>query len=312
MQRSHALRAALAASAALILAAVPLGAALAERPSGGTNATPSTTAPDFDAAAEYRRGIESLKAHQFDAAKRSFAQVLSVVPSDANANFLAGLADAGLNDLKSAARHYEKAVRADRKLIQAHQELGVTYVKLGDVPKAQATLGNLHKLSEACNGTCKDAEEIKKAVDAVQSAIGQNHAELRTEPPLLFESAAAGDAAYLEAVGLINEHRYEDAIAALQRARTSFGAHPDILTYLGFANRKMHRYAVAESYYRQALAVAPDHKGATEYFGELMIERGDLAGANRMLAKLDSLCTFGCAEAEDLRRWVKAGHSPES
>jgi len=111
-------------------------------------------------------------------------------------------------------------------------------------------------------------------------------------------------------VSLINEHRYQDAIDALQRARATFGAHPDVLTYLGFANRKLHRYDIAEGYYRQALAVAPNHKGATEYFGEMLVERGDLAGARRMLARLDSICTFGCAEAEELRRWVDAKAAP--
>ena len=50
------------------------------------------------------------------------------------------------------------------------------------------------------------------------------------------------------------------AIASLQRARDSFGAHPDILTYLGFAHRKLNRLDVAESYYRQALAAAPNHR----------------------------------------------------
>ena len=94
---------------------------------------------------------------------------------------------------------------------------------------------------------------------------------------------------------LRNEGRYEEAIASLERAQASFGAHPDILTYLGFANRKLHRYAIAERYYREALAAAPTHKGATEYYGELMVERGDIAGARTMLARLDSFCTFGCA-----------------
>jgi tetratricopeptide (TPR) repeat protein len=279
----------------------------ADAPSGGGN-TPSMSSQEFDAAAEYRKGIDLLKAQKFADAKKSFAKVLGVAPTDPSANFLAGLADAGLNDLKSAVKHYEKAVRADNKLIPAQQELGIAYVKTGDMQKAQATLAKLQKMSADCNGTCKDAADLKAAVDAVQGAIGQPpHAELTTDPPLLFASAKAGDAAYLEAVSLINEHRYQDAITALDRAKTSFGAHPDILTYLGFANRKLHRYAIAESYYRQALAAAPNHKGATEYYGELMIERGDIAGAKRMLAKLDSICTFGCAEAEDLRRWIANG-----
>jgi AcrR family transcriptional regulator len=98
--------------------------------------------------------------------------------------------------------------------------------------------------------------------------------------------------------------RYDDAIARLQDASLTFGPHPDILTYLGFANRKLGRFGIAESYYRQALASAPRHVGATEYFGELMVERGDLAGARRMLAKLEDYCDFGCAEVDELRRWI--------
>jgi tetratricopeptide (TPR) repeat protein len=129
---------------------------------------------------------------------------------------------------------------------------------------------------------------------------------------LLFANAAQGDGQYLAAVALINEARYEDAIATLKAAQQSFGPHPDILTYLGFANRKLKRFDVAEGYYKAALAAAPDHRGATEYFGELMVERGDLSGARRMLAKLDAQCRFGCAEAEELRAWIAAGRSPHS
>jgi tetratricopeptide (TPR) repeat protein len=291
------------------LAAFPAsGLAMNSAPSGST---PSANAPDFDAAAEYRKGMDALKENQFRVAKSSFARVLGVAPSDANTNFLAGMADAGLNDFKNAAKHYEKAVRADSKLIVAQQELAVTYVKLGDTAKAQAALTKLQGMNASCAGTCKEAEQLSKALSTVQAALGQpGHAELTTQPPFLFASAKAGDTAYLQAVGLINEHRYGEAIEALERARATFGAHPDVLTYLGFANRKLHHYDLAGSYYREALAAAPNHKGATEYYGEMMIERGDMAGARRMLAKLDALCTFGCAEAEELRRWVDAKGTP--
>jgi tetratricopeptide (TPR) repeat protein len=302
----------LASLLACTIAVVPTHVA-ADAPSGGGNTPPSMSSQDFDAAAEYRHGIDLLKAKNYADAKKSFAKVLGAAPTDASANFLAGLADAGLNDLKSAVKHYEKAVRANDKLIPAQQELGVAYVKTGDMQKAQATLAKLQKMDSDCKSTCKDAADLKAAIDAVQTAIGQPaHAELTTDPPLLFASAKAGDSAYLQAVSLINEHRYQDAIAALQRAKTSFGAHPDILTYLGFANRKLGRDDVAASYYRQALAVAPNHKGATEYYGELMVERGDMVGAKHMLAKLDAICTFGCAEAEDLRRWIAHKGEPAS
>ena len=305
-------RAALAASLVLLLAT---SSALNANSSGtpSMSQAPSSSAPGFDAAEEYRHGIEALKANKFDDAKKSFDKVLGVAPTDANVNFLAGMARAGLNDLKGAAKNYEHAIKADGKLVPAHQELAVTYVKLGNRDKAQAELVKLQKLDESCAGTCKDAQSIKDALAAVQAALAAPpQASLQTTPPLLFASSDAGDHAYLEAVGLINEHRYDQAIDSLERARASFGAHPDILTYLGFANRKLHRYDIAEHYYREALAAEPRHKGATEYYGELLVERGDMAGARRMLAKLDNLCTFGCAEAQDLRRWIQAKGAPAS
>ena len=57
----------------------------------------------------------------------------------------------------------------------------------------------------------------------------------------------------------------------------------DVLTYTGYTYRKLHQYDKAEAYYRQALAIAPNHVGATEYYGELMVVRGDMAGAETKL-----------------------------
>jgi len=37
-----------------------------------------------------------------------------------------------------------------------------------------------------------------------------------------------------------------------------------------------------------------------------MVQRGDLAGAQRMLIKLENSCGFGCAQAVELRRWILA------
>ena len=310
MHMTLATRAALTASFAVCLTTAP---AFADSMGGSMPSAPSISAPEFDAAAEYRAGIEALKASKFAVAKKAFANVLTVVSTDANVNFLAGLADAGLNDFKAAAKHYERAVKANGKLVEAHQELAVAYLKLGQRDKAAAELAKLQKLQADCNGTCEDASKLKDAVTAVQAALAAPpQARLETQPPLLFQSANAADHSYLEAVGLINEHRYQDAIASLERAKAAFGAHPDILTYLGFANRKLHRYDLAESYYRAALSAEPKHKQATEYYGELMVERGNMTGAKALLAKLDALCTFGCFEADELRQWIAAKGKPAS
>jgi len=311
MQTTIATRAALTASFVVLLTtSAPV---LADNMGGSMPSSPSISAPEFDAAAEYRAGIEALKASKFAEAKKAFANVLTVASTDANVNFLAGLADAGLNDFKAAAKHYERATKANAKMVEAHQELAVAYLKLGQRDKAAAELAKLQKLEADCGGTCEDASKLKDAITAVQAALAAPpQARLETQPPLLFQSADAADHSYLEAVSLINEHRYQDAVASLEKARAAFGAHPDILTYLGFANRKLHRYDVAETYYQAALTAEPKHKQATEYYGELMVERGNMAGAKALLAKLDAMCTFGCFEADELRQWIAAKGKPAS
>jgi tetratricopeptide (TPR) repeat protein len=272
---------------------------------------PSNSAPSYDPAEEYRKGVEALKAKDFKTAKRAFDRVIAVAPKDANTQYLAGLARTGLNDFKGATRFLEKAVKLDPALIGAQQELGVAYARSGEAAKAQEVLKGLQDKSSACGPTCGQAGQLKAAIDAVtQAASGAAPVtSMRLTPAF---DAPTGDKAYLGAVALINEGRFADAISALQASRQAFGPHPDILTYLGFANRKLKRFDVAEDYYRQALAIAPDHRGATEYFGELMVERGDLAGARHMLARLEATCQFNCAEADELRRWVIAGRSPHS
>ena len=298
----------------LVAAALLTGStALLANPGGSGGSAPSASAPSYDPAAEYRKGIEALQAQRYQEAKKAFERVLSVAPGDANTNLLAGLAAAGLNDLKAARKYYERAVKADKELVGARRELGVTYVKLGDRAKADAQLAALKAMQAKCAGACAKAAEIGGAVEALTAAMGTPpQARLETRPSLLFASAAAGDRAYLDAVALINEGRYEAAIESLTAARATFGPHPDVLTYLGFAHRKLGRFDAAETYYRAALAAVPDHRGATEYYGELMVERGDLAGAERMLTRLESSCDFGCAEADELRRWIEAARSRAS
>jgi tetratricopeptide (TPR) repeat protein len=287
--------------------------ALASSPSGGGGgaSTPGMTGSQYDAASEYKKAIQAIQDQKFAEARKAIEHVLTVAPEDANSNFIAGLAAAGMGDAKGAKRYYEHAVRSDKELVQAHRELGLTYVKLGDKAKAQAELDRLTQMQQKCATACAKASEIGGAIEVLTKALAAApQARIETAPTLLFASAAQGDAAYLEAVSLINSRHYEEALASLAAARAAFGPHPDILTYQGFANRKLGRYAMAERYYREALAAAPHHRAATEYFGELMVERGDKAGAAQMLADLDSTCTFGCAEADELRRWIAAGHAP--
>ena len=77
-----------------------------------------------------------------------------------------------------------------------------------------------------------------------------------------------------------------------------------MLTYIGFANRKAGNYDQAIRFYTAALELQPDHVGANEYLGEYYVERGDIDAAYSQLAKLESICNFGCAETDELRSWI--------
>lgn len=279
---------------------------------GGGMQMPSVSAPQYDPAEEYRTGVDALNARDFKKALSAFHHVLEATPGDANTNYLAGLAAAGLADTKHAIKYLEKAVKLDDRLIDAHAQLAIVRSKTGDAAGARAERTNLADKLTACGDTCPDAAALKAAIAKADAALAVGtQAKVDPAPSLKFSSAAAGDRAYWDAVSLVNAHRYQEAIAFLQDARTSFGAHPDILTYLGFANRKLGHYAKAEAYYRAALAIAPTHRGALEYYGELKVERGDIAGARSNLALLDKSCTFGCYEAEELRRWIAIRRDPQ-
>ena len=331
-------RASLAAGATILLL-TPLSAAASGGGGmgGGMPMMPSVSAPTYDPAAEYQKGLAALKDGKFKDAERAFGNSLSADPKNADTLFMLGMARAGHGDEKGAVKAYDKSLSIDPQQVPARREYAVALAKLGQTDKAQAQLAMLQQKAASCAGSCPQAAELTAAVTAAQAAMTPASAASSSVPAaatapqsatpgapapsagtppnptppktlsLLLTDPASGDGSYVDAVRLINLHRYHDALASLAKARAAFGPHPDVLTYTGYAWRKLGDYARAEAYYREALAIAPTHVGATEYYGELMVERGDVAGARRMLARIEAVCTFGCVESEDLRRWIEHG-----
>ena len=306
MRPAHLITSALALVLASGLALSPTGArASGSGGTGGSSTAPSASVPSYDPAVEYRKGIEAMTAKQYKAAERAFQRVVDVAPKDANTRYLLGMAKAGNGDLAGARKAYARAVKLDTNLVEARRDLALAAFKLGDSAAAQTELASLKAQAAACAGTCANDLRLRTAISAVETELAGKPADAAPAPtPSALLAPETGDAAYLTAVSLINEHRYDEALEALSDAARVFAAHPDILTYQGFANRKLGRLDRAESFYQRALAIAPNHRGALEYFGELKVERGDLTGARAMLAKLESVCTFGCAEADELRGWI--------
>ncbi len=291
-----------------VIAAITGGAALAAGSGGGGGMDlPSDSGPSYDPAEEYAKALAALNARDYRAAARSAQRVTQAVPQNLEAWKLLGAAHAGADNWRGARRAYERALRLAPEDLSVRGGLGLALARLQD-PKAQEQLDWLRGKAAACGPGC-DAAQLRSLTAELEKALAAPASPgARLDQPLIL--ADAGDAAYLDAVGLINEGRYEAALVSLDAARAAFGPHPDVLTYQGFAHRRLGRFDTAEGFYRQALAVAPDHRGALEYYGELKVERGDRAGARRMLARLEQACAYGCAEAETLRSWIETGGDP--
>lgn len=99
----------------------------------------------------------------------------------------------------------------------------------------------------------------------------------------------------------IKAQRFEQAVGALRSANATSSAEWHNL--LGYALRKKTPPDLegAETHYKRALEIDPKHRQALEYYGELFLMKGDLAGAEGMLSRLDKVCVFSCEEFRDLK-----------
>ncbi len=107
-----------------------------------------------------------------------------------------------------------------------------------------------------------------------------------------------------EAQKEIKEKNYDGAIKTLLATNEPNSA--DWNNLLGYAQRKKSppNLNAAEFYYQAALKIDPKHKGALEYYGELLLMKNNLPGAEQMLDRLDKVCFFSCEEYRDLKEAI--------
>lgn len=301
-------------SSLLILATcaalVAMPAVAANGGGGGGGGAPSASGSGVDPAKRYAQGVELMKAGNYKQAEKAFDDVLDVAGKDANANYMMALAQVGQQDFNNARKFFRNAVKYDGNHTLARGWLGAVEAKLGDAGKAAEQKTALEAAKAKCAGTCAEAAAIDAAIARIDAAVANPSAPMQLAGEMRqLASMKEGDAAYLAASGLINEGKYEEALGSLRAAGVALGPHPDVLTYIGFANRKLHNYDVAISYYSAALKLDPAHRGANEYLGEYFVETGHMAKAKQQLVTLEKICKFGCEEAEELRRWIDGAKS---
>lgn len=103
----------------------------------------------------------------------------------------------------------------------------------------------------------------------------------------------------------IKAGNYEKAVELLTEADQKKSA--DWHNLMGYSLRKkaVPNYNEAEKFYLSALSLDANHRRALEYYGELLLLKNDLPGAEKMLARLDKACRFGCEEFQDLKESIK-------
>lgn len=109
--------------------------------------------------------------------------------------------------------------------------------------------------------------------------------------------AMADEELFYAGYWLAKSGRYAEALGYLTLARTQ---DERVLTYIGFATRKLGRVDEAMPLYRKALATNPDYVVARAYLGEAFLTRGEPEMARAELAEIARRCGVTCAAYVDL------------
>ena len=119
-------------------------------------------------------------------------------------------------------------------------------------------------------------------------SVAADSAPTKSDPAWLTDARAS-----------IKSNNYEQALKQLQSSNEVNSA--DWNNLMGYSLRKKQPPDSSEKYYQAALKIDPSHRSALEYYGELLLMKKDLPGAEAMLARLDKACLFGCEEYSDLK-----------
>lgn len=119
--------------------------------------------------------------------------------------------------------------------------------------------------------------------------------------PAAATPAVPADPNFAQAKAMIEAKNYNNAIPLLQQVVQRDPRNADAYNLMGYATRAGGNPRGSLQYYQQALAIDARHLGAHEYLGEAYLMLDQPAEADKMLARLDSLCVFGCTEYRMLK-----------
>ena len=143
------------------------------------------------------------------------------------------------------------------------------------------------KNGEVVKTVKKDGKDVKECVKVTGSLVPD-------------------DDLYHQGWVLAKAGQYDWAIEVLASVKDQ--TNPDVLTMLGYSNRKAGRVDVGFNFYNKALAINPDHVRAHEYLGEGLVAQGKIDLAKVQLGEVKRICgNTTCEEYQDLSKAILGG-----
>ena len=103
---------------------------------------------------------------------------------------------------------------------------------------------------------------------------------------------------------LVKSEKYSKATKKLKKMLRKEPKNPDVLSLMGFSQRKQENYDEAQTYYNRALKINPKHKASNEYLGQLYLEIDQLDDAKERLGVLEQACGVSCSEYRTLKKAI--------
>ncbi len=118
-------------------------------------------------------------------------------------------------------------------------------------------------------------------------------------------STTSGNSELKVAKSAINRKEYKKAIVELNKILAKKPNHADAWNLLGFSARKSGDFKTAKTAYTKALAINPKHTQAMEYMGEMYLILNQPEKAEKLLSRLEKLCSYNCKDRDLLRSAIK-------
>lgn len=151
---------------------------------------------------------------------------------------------------------------------------------LADAPRVSKDVG---PASAAC-------DRHEKGSAAWSACVGKATAQL------------GDDQLFYAGYWLAKNGQYQQALDYLARAQKK---DEKVLTYMGFATRKLGDVDAALPLYRKALEINPDYTVARAYLGEAFLTKGEPAKARAELAEIAQRCGTACPTYVDLEGHIR-------